>query len=158
MERTAETLVHERVAPAVTHETIRREIHESLEENIVKEIHTHEVHHRVLPVIDVEILPPRHFVPGPNGVLVEVPEDQLPGRHPGGKRNWVITQVPPDAGGGQKTRSPLPLAASSEVTERDYRTYVTPDGVEHSERTLVHPPVIDDGQKPLDQTISTQFD
>ncbi|KAI1469513.1 uncharacterized protein F4812DRAFT_470432 [Daldinia caldariorum] len=51
-------------APAVTHETIRPHVHEIMEEQIYREIHNHDVYHRIQPVYDVEILPARHFVPG----------------------------------------------------------------------------------------------
>ncbi|KAI2602775.1 hypothetical protein GGR54DRAFT_467567 [Hypoxylon sp. NC1633] len=65
-------------APAVIHEVVRPEVHEIVEEQIYREIHEHDVYHRIQPVFAVETLPARHFVPGPNGGLVEVAADQLP--------------------------------------------------------------------------------
>ncbi|XXH05270.1 hypothetical protein Hte_011695 [Hypoxylon texense] len=65
-------------AAAVTHEAVRPHVHEIIEEQIHRDIHNHEVYHRVQPVYDVEFLPARHFVPGPDGSLVEVSEGNLP--------------------------------------------------------------------------------
>lgn len=50
-------------APAVTHETRIVNTHEIVEEQITRDIHNHHIFHRVLPIDDVEVLPPRHFVP-----------------------------------------------------------------------------------------------
>ncbi|KAI1102556.1 hypothetical protein F4804DRAFT_260798 [Jackrogersella minutella] len=65
-------------AQAVTHETICSHVHEITEEHVYREIHNHDVYHRIQPVYDVEILPARHFVLDPDGGLVEVSEDDLP--------------------------------------------------------------------------------
>ncbi|KAK6953466.1 hypothetical protein Daesc_005770 [Daldinia eschscholtzii] len=83
-------------APAVTHETVRPHVHEILEEQIYREIHNHDVYHRIQPVYDVEILPARHFVPGPDGRLIEVPEDALP-ECTGVNQKWHVSKEPPPA-------------------------------------------------------------
>ncbi|OTA52640.1 hypothetical protein K449DRAFT_456421 [Hypoxylon sp. EC38] len=67
-------------APSVTHQTVRPQVHEIIEEQIHRDIHNHDVYHRIQPVYDVEVLPTRHFVPDPNGCLVEISEDDLPER------------------------------------------------------------------------------
>jgi hypothetical protein len=66
------------------------------EERITREIHTHDVFHRILPVIETEILPPKHYVPSQDGKgLVEIPEHMVPGRTSNGSpsRNWEIVQT-----------------------------------------------------------------
>ncbi|KAI1213378.1 uncharacterized protein F4807DRAFT_470741 [Annulohypoxylon truncatum] len=79
---------------AVTHETVRPYVHEIKEEQIHREIHNHDVYHRVQPVYDVEVLPARHFVPGSAGALVEVSEDDLP-ECTGSNQKWHIGETPP---------------------------------------------------------------
>jgi hypothetical protein len=70
--------------------------HEICEERITREIHTHDVFHRILPVIETEILPPKHYVPSSDGKgLVEIPEHMVPGRTTKGSpsRNWEIVET-----------------------------------------------------------------
>ncbi|TKA77192.1 hypothetical protein B0A49_01837 [Cryomyces minteri] len=141
---TEDTTVHERWAPAVTHEKIHRRIHHIREEQITREIHYHDVYHRILPVIDVEVLPARHFVPAAGGGFLEIAEDQVPTNYPG-SRNWVImetvSKIPSDS------RGPFPprqfSAKSFEGTEGDYKEYITPEGFTRTETTWVHPPTLD---------------
>ncbi|MCJ1312947.1 hypothetical protein MMC25_006623 [Agyrium rufum] len=94
---TADTTIHERIAPAVTHEKIIHHTKELKQEVITRDIHTHDIFHRVLPIIDVEVLPTRHFLPVSGGGLVEVDEKDLPGRAGFGRegvgRNWVIAET-----------------------------------------------------------------
>ena len=65
---------------AVVHETVLRDVHHIHEERITREIHNHDYFHRILPVIDVEVLPPRHFLPVEGGGLVEISTSEVPGR------------------------------------------------------------------------------
>ncbi|KAH7355443.1 hypothetical protein BKA65DRAFT_498427 [Rhexocercosporidium sp. MPI-PUGE-AT-0058] len=97
LSNTVDTEVTTKTIPAVTHEhvtPIRRQIRE---ERIIREIHTHEVRHHVLPVIDTEILPPRHYIPSSDGkglieiLEPEVPEHKLTGRMNG---NWSLSKTP----------------------------------------------------------------
>ncbi|GAB7352499.1 hypothetical protein MBLNU459_g2901t1 [Dothideomycetes sp. NU459] len=55
-----DTTVHEKVAPAVTHETINRQRHEEITTAIDKEVHQDHYHTSVQPVQDREILPEQH--------------------------------------------------------------------------------------------------
>jgi hypothetical protein len=48
---------------AVVHETVFPEIHHIRHEDITREIHNHHVYNRTLPIVDVQVLPARHFVP-----------------------------------------------------------------------------------------------
>jgi len=55
-----DTTVHEKVAPAVKHETIERQKHEEYISAIDKEVHQDHYHRTVQPVQDREILPETH--------------------------------------------------------------------------------------------------
>ena len=65
---------------AVVHETVHKDIHHIREERITRDIHNHDVYHRILPIVDVEVLPPRHFLPVEGGGLVEISASEVPGR------------------------------------------------------------------------------
>ena len=135
---------------AVVHETIHQEVHEIRQENITREIHNHEYYHRILPIVDVEVLPARHFLPVEGGGLVEISRDEVPGRG----RQWVIAET------ASKTRSdqPVPQAISRftarEFTgsEGEFKRYITPEGFERTEQTWVHPPELETGGRDTGQT------
>jgi len=55
-----DTTVHEKVAPAVTHETVNKTRHENVTTAIDKEVHQDHYHHSVQPVQDREVLPEQH--------------------------------------------------------------------------------------------------
>jgi len=55
-----DTTVHEKVAPAVTHETITKTHHEHLTTAMDKEVHQDHYHTSVQPVLDEETLPEQH--------------------------------------------------------------------------------------------------
>lgn len=55
-----DTTVHERVLPAVTHQTITRTEHEEIEVAIDKESHIDHFHHTLLPITDSETLEVQH--------------------------------------------------------------------------------------------------
>ncbi|OCL01509.1 hypothetical protein AOQ84DRAFT_443968 [Glonium stellatum] len=145
LNNTTDTDVRKRWAPAVTHETIHPHVHHIREERISREIHNHDVYHRILPVVDVAVLPARHFVPAADGGLVEVTEDQLPDCT-GENQNWVITErvskLPSDT---QHPVEPRKFTAHAfEDDERDDKRYVTPEGFERRETNLVHSPTLND--------------
>ena len=58
-----------------------KKVYNIREEIITKDIHHYDVLHRVQPVVDVEVLPARHYVPTADGTLKEVSVDELPGRY-----------------------------------------------------------------------------
>ncbi|KAF2485570.1 hypothetical protein BDY17DRAFT_293904 [Neohortaea acidophila] len=72
--RTEDTAVQTQMAPAVTHETVQRNVHEIRHEQIYRDIHEHHVVHRVQPIVVKETLPARHFVMV-DGVKREVSEE-----------------------------------------------------------------------------------
>merc|ERR1711964_653924 len=55
-----DTTVHEKVAPAVKHETIERQKHEEYVSAIDKEVHQDHYHTTEQPIVDKEVLPTQH--------------------------------------------------------------------------------------------------
>lgn len=134
---------------AVTHELVHSKIHKVREELITKEIHTHDVYHRILPVIDVEVLPPRHFLPVEGGGLVEVSASEVPGRG----SNWVIAE----------TASTIPSDQAAPTGARGFTARQFPGrdgdairrnvgGHERTEETWVHPPELETGARDTGQS------
>ncbi|KAL8709948.1 MAG: hypothetical protein Q9220_005398 [cf. Caloplaca sp. 1 TL-2023] len=152
---TYDTSVVEKVAPAVVHETVHQDVHHVREEVITQEIHTHDVYHRILPVIDVEVLPPRHFLPVEGGGLVEISGKEVPGRG----NNWVIAEtaskIPSDQAAPKGFRNFT--ARQFPGTEGDAMRYKMPDGHEKTEQTWVHPPVLETGGRDTGQTWPMEF-
>ncbi|KAI9821651.1 MAG: hypothetical protein M1827_002232 [Pycnora praestabilis] len=155
LSNTVDTEVIERIAPAVIHEDVTKEIHHIREEVITREIHTHDIYHRIQPVIDVEVLPPRHFLPVEGGGLVEVSADEVPGRH----GNWVIAEtaskIPSDEPAPIK---PMRFTAAEFDESWDKKTFVTPEGFERTEEVWVHPPELETGAWATGQTWRMDFD
>ncbi|KAI9681058.1 MAG: hypothetical protein M1822_007132 [Bathelium mastoideum] len=156
-----DTTVDTRWAPAVTHQIIHKDIHHIREERITREIHTHDHFHRILPVIDVEVLPPRHFVPSATDPtrLVEVPGSAIPGRRDDDDqkmRNWFIARTMENT---QTNGSELG-AGPRQFTAREFRggegahyEWMGEDGVQRSTTTWIHPPTVEDGGKRTAQTV-----
>ncbi|MCJ1378475.1 hypothetical protein MMC17_001574 [Xylographa soralifera] len=152
---TRDTEVIETIAPAVVHETVNKDIHYVKHEVVTRDIHEHTYYHRILPVIDVEVLPPRHFLPVEGGGLVEVSADEVPGRG----KNWVIAETAskiPSAG-------PLPTglrkftAREFVGTEGNDKSYTMPEGYERTEQTWVHPPELETLGQASGQTWPMEF-
>ncbi|KJX99250.1 hypothetical protein TI39_contig367g00008 [Zymoseptoria brevis] len=80
---TVDTTPHTSYAPAVVHEVVQPKVHEIVTQEITREIHNHDVYHRVLPVLEFEVLPARHYVqvPGADGKLGlrELSVEEIPG-------------------------------------------------------------------------------
>lgn len=55
-----DTTVHERVAPAVKHETVKPTQHEQVHMAVDREVHQDHYHHTVQPIHDKEVLPEQH--------------------------------------------------------------------------------------------------
>ncbi|KAL9594101.1 MAG: hypothetical protein Q9219_007216 [cf. Caloplaca sp. 3 TL-2023] len=152
---TYDTAVIEKVAPAVVHERIHQDTHYVREEVITREVHNHDVYHRILPVIDVEVLPPRHFLPVEGGGLVEISGKEVPGRG----NNWVIAEtasrIPSDqpAPVGQKAFSARQFLGS----EGDTVQYTAPEGHQMIEQTWIHPPELETGGRDSGQTWPMEF-
>ena len=138
------------IITAVVHETVHKDIHHVREELIRREIHTHDVYHRVLPVIDVEVLPARHFLPVEGGGLVEISADEVPGR----KNNWVLAETVSEIASDQaapQSRANF-TARAFPGREGDEARYVDPEGHEKTEQTWVHPPELETGARDTGQS------
>lgn len=135
---------------AVVHETVYQDIHHIREEVITREIHTHDVYHRILPVIDVEVLPPRHFLPVEGGGLVEISGSEVPGRG----QNWVIAETASKIPSDQHAPMVNNRFSAREFVgnEGDSKRYITPEGCERTEETWVHPPELESGGRDTGQT------
>lgn len=135
---------------AVVHETVHKDVHHIREELIRKEIHTHDIYHRIQPVIDVEVLPARHFLPVEGGGLVEISAEEVPGRG----NNWVlaetVSKIPSDQaaprGATDFTARIFPGREGDEVK------YAAPEGHEKTEQTWVHPPELETGARDTGQS------
>ena len=140
---------------AVVHENVTKDVHHIREEVITREIHTHDVFHRILPVVDVEVLPPRHFLPVEGGGLVEVSTSEVPGRG----RNWVIAEtaskIPSDQAATQEARRFTARKFSGQ--EGDAFKYTASEGQEVTEQTWVHPPELEQGARLTGQSWPMNF-
>ncbi|TKA33641.1 hypothetical protein B0A50_00477 [Salinomyces thailandicus] len=149
---TEDTTLHERWAPAVTHETIRQDVHHIREEVITREIHNHHVYHRILPIVDIEVLPARHFVPVDGG-YAEISEDEVPGQT-GVNAQWVIAEtlskLLPESKGPVIPQQFS--AAKFQGPDWDDKEYVGKDGVKRTEQWWVHPPTIETGARDSGQS------
>ena len=154
-----DTTVQTQYAPAVTRETIQEHVREIEHPRITREIHTHEYHHRVLPVMDVEVKPSRHWVEAPDGSRHEVSADQLPPNATKDLDRYLAEAIratlPKDnrqPGVRQFTARDFP------GTEGDLRETIDADGMKHSERAWIYPPTLANGGKDSGQTKPFYFD
>jgi hypothetical protein len=135
--------LHEHQAPAITHETIQAQYQEVRQEVITRETHDYHVYHRVLPIIDIEVLPARHFVPIQDG-YVEIDEEELPGRTRD-KVNWAIAEMVtkslPESRKVAMARQQF-SARTFEGKEYDDKEYIGPEGHPVKEKWWVHPPTL----------------
>ncbi|RMZ68933.1 alcohol dehydrogenase [Pyrenophora seminiperda CCB06] len=124
-------------APAVTHEVIKPHEHEIIQQRLYREIHNYTYYHRLQPVLHTEVLPPRHFIPNPDGEgLIEISAEELPART-GNNRWWEIVQKEPV----------LPQGAFEWRTEPEIieaKPYMTAEGFERRETTIIYPPTLED--------------
>lgn len=134
----------------MVHETVHQDVHHMREELITREVHHHDIYHRILPVIDVEVLPPRHFLPVEGGGLVEINAEEVPGRG----RNWVIAETASKIPSGQVAPTGANQFSAREFPgeEGDPKRYLTPKGIRTTEETWVHPPDLETGGRDTGQT------
>jgi hypothetical protein len=149
--------VHEYHAPAVTHEVISKERHETRQQVITREVHDYHIYHRILPIIDIEVLPARHFVPIQNG-YVEIDEEELPGRTRD-KVNWAIAEMVskkmPVTREGAIARHFT--ARKFEGLEGEDKQYIGPEGHPVDEKWWVYPPTLCEDSYRAGQTYPFHF-
>jgi len=92
---------------------VRREL-------ITREIHTHWVYHRVLPVIETEILPAKHYIKASDESLIPIPESEVPRHSISGSPNgdWQVTKKE-DAGADVPTVLHTRAGSASHPIEED---------------------------------------
>lgn len=149
--------LHEYQAPAVTHETIKSERHEVIQKVITRETHDYHIYHRILPIIDIEVKPARHFVPIQEG-FVEIAEEELPGRTRD-KVNWAIAEMVSKR--MPETREAVMArhftARKFEGTEGDEKEYIGPEGHPVKEKWWVYPPTLSEDAYRDGQTYPFHF-
>jgi hypothetical protein len=122
---------------AVTHEVVKPHEHEVIQQQIHREIHNYTYYHRLQPVLQTEVLPPRHFIPNPDGEgLIEISADELPSRT-GNNRWWEIVQKEPNL-----PATPFEWRTEPQIIES--KPYVTEEGFERRETTIIYPPTLED--------------
>jgi hypothetical protein len=150
LDDTTDTHVRTKYAPAVTHETVEPTVRHIREEQITREIHNHDVFHRILPIRDVEVLPSRHFVRASNGDLEEIPAAAVPGAT-GSHQSWKIVST-----GTRSKEAPLAprtfTASTLDGLPQDFEERLDPDGVKRSHTNWIHRPVLADGARRTGQT------
>lgn len=157
LSQTEDTTVHERWAPAVTHDTVHQHVHHSREEQITRDIHYHDIYHRILPITDVQVLPARHFVPTSNGELLEISEDQIPGRT-NRQQNWIVAETVSKGPHSAPLTKPRQFTARNfEGKDGDYREYKGKDGIARTDTTWVHAPEIEPRGQLTGQTAPFYF-
>jgi hypothetical protein len=125
-------------AAAVTHEVVKPHEHEIVQHKIFREIHNYEYYHHIQPVYDIEVLPPRHWIPNPNGEgLIEISADELPSRT-GNNRRWKIVQEQ------EEPSTAVRPAWRTEPQIIEHPTTLTKDGFERKETTILYPPTLQD--------------
>lgn len=151
---TVDTDVQKTWSPAVIHEKRIVNTHEIVQRAITREIHNHHIFHRVLPIMDIEVLPARHFVLDENGGLVEIPAEEAPVESPERLHQLISETV---ANMMPKTEAPAGprqfTACNFEGTDGDYKEYITPEGFMRTEQWWVHPPTLETGAQEDGQTI-----
>lgn len=103
--------------------------HEIITKEIQREIHQHHWYHRVLPVIDTEVLPAKHYVYGDDGdTLVRIPESVVRGHTITGAytKNWSIVHHHSQTPAEDPFDSPL-FGVEPELPNTKYTTHFQPD-------------------------------
>jgi hypothetical protein len=125
------------------------------EKRITREIHEYDVLHRIQPIIDVEVLPTKHYVPDPSGKgLIEVPESALPGRHTKYDvipRNDNVVRSVPGANGQPPASTSEQTIPRKPVVTSEQNSVI--NGVPRSERSIRYPPSHETGGFQTGQTV-----
>lgn len=156
---TSQTTHHQTWATPVTHENITRTEQEVREERIEREIHNHHVFHRILPVVDIEVRPARHFVLAQGGGYIEISADEVPAQSAENAK-WMIAETVSKLKPPESSDPILPThftARKFEGSEGDDREYITSEGWKRTETWWVHPPRLEDGGRETGQTYPFYF-
>ena len=109
----------------------------------------------ILPIVEIEVLPARHFVPADGGGYMEISEDDIPTRT-GPETSQLIAEtvanLQPKSGGPVIPRRFT--AREFEGSEGEYREYTVPEGYRRTENTWVHPPTLETGDIAVDRPVN----
>ena len=140
-------------APAVTHETVLVDTQEIRQEQVTREIHNHHVFHRILPIVDVQVLPARHFIPAANGGHQEIPAFQVSDRNKKIAEELSSEMAKKLLPKPQSTNGPRQFTAREfHGSEGKFKAYTTPGGIPRTETWWVHPPTVETGGRDTGQT------
>lgn len=141
------TLLIANVPLAVTHEHVQPLQHTKHEHRITREVHTHDIYHRILPIIETEILPPRHFVDDGHDIR-EVPESEVWKYTVTGARGYrqpqAVRQEAQSETSPPEQSSLACVATNQEPILAEKKTYMTEGGYPRTEYLWLHPPVFED--------------
>lgn len=149
-----DTTVHEKVAPAVTHETIERRQHEQVQTAIDKEVHQDHYHTSVQPVIDQARLPEQHhhnIIPVEHRSFEHDNADQVRQRLEAERAQFRDTQERVE---GERTSSIAPVVAGEHIHHHVHET-IQPVSTSVSNLTATHWICADSAQKLLSLTWCT---
>ncbi|KAM3424321.1 hypothetical protein BST61_g11142 [Cercospora zeina] len=121
--------------PAVTHEKHVVQPVEIVQRAVSRVVHNHHHVQRVLPVLDLEVLPARHFVPDGRGGYLEITEEEIPGGKPAGLEHLISEAVSKSS---PRHGAVLPQAASP--PRRDESRSSGPSSVNQTHRPWLHSP------------------
>ena len=159
LRNTEDTIFHGRQARAVVHETIEQPVHEVKHQVHERDIHEHEVYHRILPVQEVEVRPARHFVEDAHGGRHEISPDSIPSRAPTNIDRLLREGVKQATPVGDRRSGPRDFTARKFAgTERDYREMVDAEGVARTEQWWVHPPAVEQSSAGSRDVYAVHFD
>jgi hypothetical protein len=123
-------LIHLTWTKAITHEYISPRVHYDTREVITQEVHTYEIVHRVLPIIDVEVLPTMHYIQDPEqpSSLKEVPISAVAPKN----NNWSIS---PSGGPPLSSKKSSTMPGGHGFSEYSWRHEPVSEPVTHSYRS-----------------------
>lgn len=143
-------------APAVTHETLKPHTHTITTEKVYRTIHNHTVNHYIQPVQSLEILPARHFTISPSspGILIEIPESEIPltssfangfsSSSAAAEQSWYIASSSIPASPSASENKFFTGERQKEPRVIKDITYMTEEGFERRETTILYPPTLED--------------
>ncbi|KAI5363337.1 hypothetical protein Slin15195_G107230 [Septoria linicola] len=129
-------------SPAVTHEKRVIQPIEVIQHAVSRDVHNHHIINRVLPVVDLQVLPARHFMPDGRGGYVEISEEDIPGGKPDRLDELIagaISKSPIKHEGGM---SPPKLSSRPREDKSRRREHVSQEGNLQTEQWWLHAPEI----------------
>ena len=127
-------------SPAVTHETRIVQPIEVVQRAVSRDVHNHHIIHRVLPVVDCQVLPARHFVPDGRGGYVEISEDQIPGGKPDSLDRLIAEAVTKSTSSQEGGVVPPTFTSQAREDKSRRKERVSKEGKLETEQWWMHTP------------------